>query len=160
VDDGLLLERNVCGLVALHRLVGRHAGTLVELDGAVGSIVPTAPRYPWLNAGVCEPGGDIRTVLEQVLRARELDPLVLWACGPEQTTAARAGGIPADRVSARGHQDADGRVLAAGVFLDVVRLYRRLGYRAVGELALLARPGTRDRRLAQRLLLCALKLLI
>ncbi|HUO73865.1 MAG TPA: hypothetical protein VMU39_24040 [Solirubrobacteraceae bacterium] len=93
MDDGLLLERNVQGLAALYRLVGRHAGTIVEFGGTVGSVVPTAPGYPWLNALVCEPHADIHPVLEQLLGTPELDALSLWSSGPDQTSAAQAAGF-------------------------------------------------------------------
>lgn len=110
----MLLERNVRGLVALHRLVGRHAGTVVEFDGAVGSIVDAAPGYPWLSALVCEPGADFRRVLERVVGTADAVQLAVWACGPDQVDLAVEAGftrliamVPAmsmelDRVAADG----------------------------------------------------------
>ena len=92
MEDAVLLERNLRGLAALHRLVGRHAGVVVELDGAVGCIVDDAPDYPWLNALVCEPGADLGHALDGVLATAELGRLAVWACGPDQAdVAARAG---------------------------------------------------------------------
>jgi ribosomal protein S18 acetylase RimI-like enzyme len=92
VDDTILLERNLRGLAALHRLVGRYAGTVLEFDGAVGSIVHAAPDYPWLNALVCERGANLREVLEHIVETTELDRMTVWACGLDQAkTAVDAG---------------------------------------------------------------------
>jgi ribosomal protein S18 acetylase RimI-like enzyme len=92
VDDAVLLDRNLRGLAALYRLLGRYAGMVVEFDGAAGSIVQTAPDYPWLNALVCDRGADFNHVLERVVGAAELDKLAVWACGPDQAaTAVEAG---------------------------------------------------------------------
>lgn len=88
----MLTERNLRGLGAMHRLIGQHAGTVVEFDGAVGSIVDAAPDYPWLNALVCEPGADFKRVLERVVETDDLVQLAVWARDPDQVdTAAEAG---------------------------------------------------------------------
>ncbi len=87
------MGRNLRGLGALHRLVGQHAGTVIEFDGAVGSIVDARPDYPWLNALVCEPGADFKRVLERVVEAAELLQLSVWACGPDQVETAVAAGF-------------------------------------------------------------------
>ncbi len=93
MDDGVLLDRGLRGLAQLHRLVGRHAGTVVELSGATGSIVPGAPDYPWLNALVCELGADARQVLERLAEMDVPDRLAFWACGAEQSAAAIEAGF-------------------------------------------------------------------
>jgi ribosomal protein S18 acetylase RimI-like enzyme len=238
MDDAALLERNLRGLAALHRLIGRYAGSVVELDGAVGSIAETAPHYPWLNALACEPGVSFEVVLAQLAETPELDRLGVWAAGPEQADVATAAGfshliarvpamsmelasaprpegagepiapaeagalsdmaygnrerelertlarLPPELAPARGRRDTGGRVVAAAVLLESaqdcsvqyvatrpdaqrrghgaallahalaqarrrgctttslqssdagVRLYRRLGYRTVGQLEL------------------------
>jgi ribosomal protein S18 acetylase RimI-like enzyme len=244
VDDASLLERNLRGLATLIRLVGRCAGTVIELGGAVGSLVADAPDYPWLNALVCEPGADFGHVLKEILTTPELSGLAVWACGSAQEEAGREAGfselvarapamsmelegarvrhrasepitpgeagavsdlaygneaheiertlarVPSSRVRACGRRDSTGHLVAAAVLLDVggdcsvqyvatrpdaqrlghgaallsdalaqarlrgcittslqsspagLRLYRRLGYRMVGQLELLRRaPG-------------------
>jgi GNAT superfamily N-acetyltransferase len=93
MDDATLLERNLNGLAALYRLIGRCAGSVIELEGAVGSIAHTAPDYPWLNALVCEPDASFERVLEHLSKASELDRLGVWTCGPEQVDAASAAGF-------------------------------------------------------------------
>jgi ribosomal protein S18 acetylase RimI-like enzyme len=93
VDDSGLLERNLRGMAALHRLVGRHAGTVVELDGAVASLVPALPDYVWLNALVCEPGASLGRVLEAVVQRAELDKVAVWACGSDQAEIAVEAGF-------------------------------------------------------------------
>ncbi len=93
VEDDVLLERNLRGLAALQRVVGRHAGTVVEFDGAVGCLIDHAPDYPWLNALVCEPGADFRGVLARVLATAELASLAVWACDAEQADVASQAGF-------------------------------------------------------------------
>jgi GNAT superfamily N-acetyltransferase len=93
VDDAGLLERNLRGLARLLRLLGRYAGSVFEMQGAVGSIADTAPDYPWLNAFVCEPGASFGRVLERVVATPELDRLAVWACGPRQVELASAAGF-------------------------------------------------------------------
>jgi ribosomal protein S18 acetylase RimI-like enzyme len=93
MDDATLLERNLRGLAALLRLLGRYAGNVVELDDAVGLLTDAAPDYPWLNAFVCEPGASFRRVLERVVATPELDRLAVWACGPRQVEMASAAGF-------------------------------------------------------------------
>jgi ribosomal protein S18 acetylase RimI-like enzyme len=93
LDDKVLLGRNLRGLAALHRLVGRYAGTVFEFDCATGSIALTAPDYPWLNAFVSEPGGSLSRVLEHVVEIPELVHLGVWACGPEQAELAVKAGF-------------------------------------------------------------------
>jgi ribosomal protein S18 acetylase RimI-like enzyme len=93
VDDSLLLARNLRGLAALHRLMGRYAGSVIELDGAVAAIVDTAPDYPWLNALVCEPRASFSRVLERIGEAADLDRLAIWACGAEQSEVAAEAGF-------------------------------------------------------------------
>jgi ribosomal protein S18 acetylase RimI-like enzyme len=238
MDDAALLERNLRGLAALYRLIGHYAGSVFELEGAVGSLARMAPDYPWLNAFVCEPGANFERVLEHLAETPELDRLGVWACGPQQVGAAAEAGVsrliarvpamsmelssakeseggsepialaeagelsdtaygnsgrelertlarfPPELAQARGRRDTAGRVVAAAVLLESeddcsvqyvatrpdaqrlghgaallghtlaqvrrrgcsttslqssdagVRLYRRLGYRAVGQLEL------------------------
>src|SRR5262249_55611138 len=93
MDDAPLLERNLRGLAALYRLVGRCAGSVIELEGAVGSVAHTAPDYPWLNALVCEPDASFERVLKHLSKTSELDRLGVWTCGPEQVEAASAAGF-------------------------------------------------------------------
>jgi ribosomal protein S18 acetylase RimI-like enzyme len=93
VNDATLLERNLRGLAGLVRLLGRHAGGVFEMDGAVGSIAETAPDYPWLNVFVCEPGACFGGVLERVVESPELDRLGVWACGPRQVEIASEAGF-------------------------------------------------------------------
>jgi ribosomal protein S18 acetylase RimI-like enzyme len=93
MDDATLLERNLRGLATLLRLLGRYAGSIFETEGAVGSIVDTAPDYPWLNAFVCEPGASFGGVLERIVETPELDRLGVWACGPRQVEQASEAGF-------------------------------------------------------------------
>jgi ribosomal protein S18 acetylase RimI-like enzyme len=131
VEDRILLERNLRGLAALHRLVGRHAGTLIEIDGAVGSIVHDAPDYPWLSALVCEPGADLGRVLEGIAESVDCDELAVWACGTGQVHAAIDAGftrliatVPAmsmtlDRVAAVESNDGEVGLAEVGALSDV-----------------------------------------
>jgi ribosomal protein S18 acetylase RimI-like enzyme len=93
VDETVLMDRNLRGLATLLALIGRSAGRLIELEGATGSIVPTAPDYPWVNALVCERGADFRRVLEHVAEAPELSRLAVWACEPDQLEIALEAGF-------------------------------------------------------------------
>jgi ribosomal protein S18 acetylase RimI-like enzyme len=93
MDDARLLERNLRGLGALVRLLGRYAGSVLELDGGVGSIADTAPDYPWLNVFVCEPGASFGAVLERVVETPGLERLGVWACGPRQVEMACEAGF-------------------------------------------------------------------
>jgi ribosomal protein S18 acetylase RimI-like enzyme len=93
MDDSTLLERNLRGLAKLVRLLGRYAGSVFEMDGAVGSIADTAPDDPWLNVLVCEPGASFRGALERVVETPGLDRLGVWACGPRQVEMACAAGF-------------------------------------------------------------------
>jgi ribosomal protein S18 acetylase RimI-like enzyme len=93
VNDAALLERNLRGLAGLLRLLGRHAGRVFEMEGAVGSIADTAPDYPWLNVFVCEPGASFGGVLDRVVASAELASLGVWACGPRQVEMAAEAGF-------------------------------------------------------------------
>jgi ribosomal protein S18 acetylase RimI-like enzyme len=93
VHETALLERNLRGLAALYRLLGRHAGYVVEFDGAAGAIVHTAPRYPWLNALVCTSPPRFAEVLACVAESAELDPLAVWTSGAEQVEIAVKAGF-------------------------------------------------------------------
>lgn len=93
MDESALLDRNLGGLAALHSLIGRFAGSLVEIDGAVGSIVHGAPDYPWLNALVCKRDADFGLVLEQMVDSPGRDKLAVWALEPEQVDIAIAAGF-------------------------------------------------------------------
>jgi GNAT superfamily N-acetyltransferase len=93
MNESVLLDRNLRGLVALHALIGRFAGSLVEFDGAAGSVIRSAPDYPWLNALACERRTDFKRVLEEVIGSPELDKLAVWACEPEQVSIALAAGF-------------------------------------------------------------------
>jgi ribosomal protein S18 acetylase RimI-like enzyme len=243
VQETVLLERNLRGLAALYRLLGHYAGDVLELSGATGAIVDTAPRYPWLNALVCTRPPRFAEVLARVIERAELEQLAIWSCGAEQAEIASDAGftslvasvpamsmeldgfeerdragepiapaeagavsdaaygniarelertlarIPTERMRACGRRDTAGRVIAAAVSLDSeadcslqyvatrpdaqrlghglalladaltqarvrgctttslqssdagVPLYRRLGYRTVGQLELRRRPA-------------------
>src|SRR6185312_9189291 len=54
MDDPLLLERLWDGFGRLQALLGGHAGPgrVIERDGLIASIVPSAPDSPTLNAAV------------------------------------------------------------------------------------------------------------
>jgi len=54
MDDGVLSARLWHGFAALQALLGEHAGrgTVIERDGLVASVVPSAPDSPTLNAVV------------------------------------------------------------------------------------------------------------
>jgi ribosomal protein S18 acetylase RimI-like enzyme len=93
MDDATLLERNLHGLATLHRLLGLYAGTVIELDGAVGSLTDTAPDDPWLNSLVCQPRASFGAVLERVVETPELERLGVWVCGPDQVAIASEAGF-------------------------------------------------------------------
>lgn len=164
----MLLERNLRGLAALHRLVGRYAGTLIEIDGAVGSIVHDAPDNPWLNALVCEPSANLERTLERIA---DRDLMAVWACGPDQVHHAVEAGfarliaaVPAmsmtlDHVAAVGNASVPVGLAEAGALSDAV--YSNKGHELERTLAripskLVQARGRRDA--AGRLVAAALLL--
>jgi ribosomal protein S18 acetylase RimI-like enzyme len=171
VDDATLLERNLRGLATLHRLLGRYAGTVVELDSAVGSLADTAPDDPWLNSLVCEPGASFGAVLERVLGTPELARLGVWAWGPDQVAMARDAGfsdliarVPAmgmELTSATSSGGDSGPILPAeaGALSDTVygnderELERTLGLIPADQAPALGRRDSRGRLLAAVVLL-------
>jgi ribosomal protein S18 acetylase RimI-like enzyme len=70
MDDGALLTRLWDGFGRLQALLGGHAGPghVVERDGIVASIVPTAPDSPTLNAIVALEPDQAPTHLEEMQR--------------------------------------------------------------------------------------------
>src|ERR1044071_7533964 len=77
MDDPLLLERLWAGFGRLQALLGGHAGPgrVIERDGLIASIVPTAPDSPTLNAAVAIDPNKAPEHLEE-LRARYEDAQV------------------------------------------------------------------------------------
>ena len=54
MDDGVLLQRLWQGFGELQALLGGHAGpgSVIEREGMIASVVPSAPDSPTLNAAV------------------------------------------------------------------------------------------------------------
>lgn len=77
MDDGVLSARLWHGFAALQALLGEHAGrgTVVERDGLVASVVPSAPDSPTLNAVVAIEPDEAPTHLGE-LKARYDDARV------------------------------------------------------------------------------------
>src|SRR5919109_1007011 len=99
MDDGTLRARLWDGFARLQLLLGGHAqdGTVLERDGLVASIVPSAPDSPTLNAAVAiEPdaaAGHLEELAALYTRAR-IRRWGVWLDGGATTAAhrlARAG---------------------------------------------------------------------
>jgi GNAT superfamily N-acetyltransferase len=70
MDDGTLLKRLWDGFGALQALLGGHAGPghVIERDGIIASIVPSAPESPTLNAVVALDADKAPEYLEELGR--------------------------------------------------------------------------------------------
>src|SRR3954471_13001066 len=77
MDDPLLLTRLWDGFGRLQALLGGHAGPgrVIERDGLVASIVPSAPDSPTLNAAVALEPDEAPAHLEE-LRSKYADAKV------------------------------------------------------------------------------------
>src|SRR4026209_630179 len=66
MDEGMLLVRLWDGFARLQALLGGHAGpgSVLERDGLVASLVPSAPDSPTLNAAVATEADRAREHLE------------------------------------------------------------------------------------------------
>src|SRR5687768_6600061 len=92
MDEGMLLLRLWHGFARLQALLGGHAGpgSVLERDGLVASVVPSAPDSPTLNAAVAIEADRAPEHLEE-LRGRYADAKVrrwgVWLDGSASLAA-------------------------------------------------------------------------